>query len=303
MADLPKFSIVTPSFNQGHFLEETILSVLHQRYPHIEYIIVDGGSTDNSVDIIKRYESKLAWWVSEKDRGQAHAINKGLERVTGDIVAYLNSDDVFLPGAFDLVAKTFMERPHINWLAGSCLLFGNAAEACVKHPTPTTDVASWLYYNRLPQQSTFWRRSVMQKQGLFEEKFRYSFDYEYWVRLVHGGEHCDVIDFPLAGFRLHPHSKTVAEGTHFAGEDKALRDHYLAKLSPEEIQRLAVMERNGQTFAQFTQAMELKQQGKGGEAWNCFGSAVRQNPGSLRTRFALGCLRRLLRPVSKPPGA
>ncbi len=294
MPDLPKFSIVTPSYNQGHFLEETILSVLNQRYPHIEYIIVDGGSTDNSVDIIKRYESKLAWWVSEKDRGQAHAINKGLERVTGDIVAYLNSDDVFLPGAFDMVAKTFMERPHINWLAGSCLLFGNAAEACVKHPTPAPDVASWLYFNRLPQQSTFWRRSVMQKHGLFEEKFRYSFDYEYWVRLVHGGERCEVLDFPLAGFRLHPHSKTVAEGTHFAGEDKSLRDHYLAKMSPEEVQRLTVMERNGKTFARFTQAMELKQQGKGGEAWDCFIAAAKENPAAMGTRFGLGCIKRLL---------
>ncbi len=294
MPDFPKFSIVTPSYNQGHFLEETILSVLNQRYPHIEYIIVDGGSTDNSVEIIKRYESKLAWWVSEKDRGQAHAINKGLERVTGDIVAYLNSDDVFLPGAFDMVAKTFMERPHINWLAGSCLLFGNAAEACVKHPTPAPDVASWLYFNRLPQQSTFWRRSVMQKHGLFEEKFRYSFDYEYWVRLVHGGERCEVLDFPLAGFRLHPHSKTVAEGTHFAGEDKSLRDHYLAKMSPEEVQCLAVMERNGKTFARLTQAMELKQQGKGSEAWDCFFAAVKENPAALGTRFGLGCVKRLV---------
>lgn len=294
MPDLPKFSIVTPSYNQGHFLEETILSVVNQRYPHIEYLIVDGDSTDNSVDIIKRYESKLAWWVSEKDRGQAHAINKGLERVTGDIVAYLNSDDVFLPGAFDMVAKTFMERPQINWLAGSCLLFGNAAEACMKHPLPTPDVASWLHFNRLPQQSTFWRRGVMQKHGLFEEKFRYSFDYEYWVRLVQGGERCEVLDFPLAGFRLHPQSKTVAEGTHFAGEEKSIREVYVAKMSPEEVQRLAVMERNGKTFARFTQAMELKNQGKGSEAWRCFFTAAKENPGAMGTRFGLGCVKRLM---------
>ena len=298
MPDLPKISIVTPSYNQGHFLEETILSVWNQRYPHVEYIIVDGGSTDDSVEVIKRHERKLAWWVSEKDRGQAHAINKGLERVTGDIVAYLNSDDVFLPGAFDMVAKIFTERPHINWLAGSCILFGNAAEACVKHPLPTPDVASWLHFNRLPQQSTFWRRSVMQKHGLFEERFRYSFDYEYWVRLVHGGERCDVVDFPLAGFRLHPHSKTVAEGTHFAGEDKAFRELYLAKLKPEEVQAFAVMERNGRTFAEYTQAMELHRQGQGAAAWKCFFTAAKKNPGSLRTRFGLGCFRRLLRPSS-----
>lgn len=303
MGELPKFSIVTPSYNQGHFLEETILSVLNQRYPHTEYIIVDGGSTDSSVEVIKRYESKLAWWVSEKDRGQAHAINKGLERVTGDIVAYLNSDDVFLPGAFDMVAKIFMERPHINWLAGNCILFGNAAEACVKYPTPAADIASWLHFNRLPQQSTFWRRSVMQKHGLFEEKFRYSFDYEYWVRLVHGGERCETVDFPLAGFRLHPQSKTVAEGTHFAGEDKAFRDHYLAKMKPEEVRSFELMERNGKTFALFAKAVELKSAGKSSEAWDCFTKAVKGNPAALGTRVGMGCLRRLFRAAPKSPAA
>lgn len=294
MAELPKFSIVTPSYNQGHFLEETILSVLNQRYPHIEYLVVDGGSTDDSVSIIKRYESRLAWWVSEKDHGQAHAINKGLERVTGDIVAYLNSDDVFLPGAFDMVAKTFMENPQMNWLAGSCILFGNPDEACVKHPTPAPDVASWLHYNRLPQQSTFWRRSVMQKHGLFEERFRYSFDYEYWVRLVQGGERCHVLDFPLAGFRLHPHSKTVAEGMHFGGEDKSLRDHYLAKMSAEEVRCFEMMERNGKTFGQFTEAMELSRKGQGPAAWKRFFEAAQKNPAAIFTRFGLGCVKRLL---------
>src|SRR5262245_53985018 len=102
-----KLSIVTPSFNQGRFLEETLLSVLNQGYENLEYIVIDGGSTDNSVEIIKRYEDRLAYWVSEKDRGQVHAINKGLEKVTGDVFAFINSDDLYFPGVFNAVMKHF----------------------------------------------------------------------------------------------------------------------------------------------------------------------------------------------------
>src|SRR5215211_5038115 len=102
-----KLSVVTPSFNQGKFLEQTILSVLSQNHEQLEYIIIDGGSTDESVEIIKRYADRLAYWVSEKDRGQVHAINKGLEHVTGDILAFINSDDVYLPGTFNAVMTHF----------------------------------------------------------------------------------------------------------------------------------------------------------------------------------------------------
>ncbi len=120
-----KLSIITPSFNQGRFLEETILSVLNQGYQPLEYIVIDGGSTDESVSIIRRYEDKLAYWVSEKDRGQVHAINKGLEKATGDILAFINSDDVYLPGAFNAVISHFEEHPQSEWVCGDTIMFGD----------------------------------------------------------------------------------------------------------------------------------------------------------------------------------
>src|SRR6266852_3950433 len=121
----PKLSIVTPSFNQGRFLEETIQSVLDQRYEPLEYIIIDGGSTDESLEVIRRYEKHLAYWISEKDRGQVDAINKGLKRTTGDIFAFINSDDVYLPGTFAAVAEYFENHSASEWVCGDTIMFGD----------------------------------------------------------------------------------------------------------------------------------------------------------------------------------
>src|SRR5258708_1539817 len=124
----PKLSIVTPSYNQGQFLEETILSVLDQKYANLEYIIIDGGSTDESVEIIRRYAKHLAFWVSEKDRGQVHAINKGIAKTTGDIFGFINSDDVYLPGAFNTVVDHFENNPATEWVCGDTVMFGDGLE-------------------------------------------------------------------------------------------------------------------------------------------------------------------------------
>src|SRR5688572_6274864 len=124
-----KISIVTPSFNQGQFIEETVLSVLNQNYPNLEYIVIDGGSTDQTVEVIRRYEDRLAYWASEKDRGQVHAINKGLAKSTGDIFAFINSDDVYLPETFAAVAEYFDAHPEAEWVCGDTIMFGDG------HPT------------------------------------------------------------------------------------------------------------------------------------------------------------------------
>lgn len=223
---LPRISIVTPSFNQAKYLEQTIRSVLDQNYPNLEYIVCDGGSTDGSVDIIKRYAERLAFWCSEKDGGQSSAINKGLNRATGDILAYINSDDYYLPGAFERVAREYQsgERFIVGWSqyleepGGDYRPYGLQA-----HATP----ADWLIKNPIPQQSAFWSREIWRRIGPFREDLHYSFDYEYWLRInfvarvrLHAVSQC------MAVFRLQNASKTMSGPEPFEPEDARLRGQY-----------------------------------------------------------------------------
>ena len=209
----PKISIVTPSFNQGRFLEETILSVLNQNYPNLEYIVIDGGSTDETVEVIRRYQNRLAYWISEKDRGQVHAINKGLERASGDIFAFINSDDVYLPGTFAAVTEYFEEYPQTEWVCGDTIMFGEGhATELIQSVVPRSAAhcLSWAYTAAQP--GHFWRRELV--EGGFDEGWPYDFDHDLYVRLLLAGHRCEHIPLPFAAYRLHAFSKTVAEGHH-----------------------------------------------------------------------------------------
>lgn len=214
----PKISIVTPSYNQGQYIEETIRSVLGQNYPNLEYIIIDGGSTDGSVEIIRRYESQLAYWVSERDRGQYHAINKGFERSTGEIMAWINSDDKYCPWAFQVVAAIFSSVPEVEWLTTSTRLFWNERGELVQASHAQGFARTWFYRgwhlgNRpgfkgwIQQESTFWRRSLWEKAGgRVDDSLQYAGDFELWARFW---QHADLVATacPLGGYRYHAAQK------------------------------------------------------------------------------------------------
>ena len=193
-----KLTIVTPSLNQGSFLEETILSVLKQGYEPLEYIVIDGGSNDESVSVIRRYEDRLAYWVSEKDRGQVHAINKGLEKATGDVFAFINSDDVYLPGAFNAALGHFDENPESKWVCGDTIMFGEGHDTRLIRanvPASAAHCLSWAY--RAPQPGHFWKTELV-KSG-FAERWNYDFDHDMYVRLLLAGYTCEYLPLPMAG--------------------------------------------------------------------------------------------------------
>jgi glycosyltransferase involved in cell wall biosynthesis len=229
---LPKISIVTPTLNQALFIEETIQSVLSQDYPNLEYLIVDGGSTDNTMQVIRKYEAHLSW-ISEKDNGQTDAINKGLKLVTGDIVAFINSDDCYAPGAFMAVGEFFASHPETNWLTGLCINIDEAGNEIRRLTRLYKNF--WLLWNSytvlkvlnyISQPSTFWKRSTMERIGYFNEKLYYTMDYDYWLRL--GGSYpLHVLYRDLARFRIHGNSKSGTT-THrqFDEELKVVEQYY-----------------------------------------------------------------------------
>lgn len=227
---LPKLSIVTPSFNQGQFLEKTIKSVLDQGHSNLEYLVVDGGSSDNSVEIIRRYEKHLAYWVSEPDRGQAHAINKGLACATGDIFAFINSDDLYLPGAFSAVVDYFQQHPDCDWLCGDTVMFGEGhAEEVIRARVPKSAAHCLAWSYNAPQPGMFWKRKLL--TGGFDEQWRYCFDHELYVRLLLAGHRCHYLPRSLGAYRLHGESKTVAEATGFDREFDAIAEMYEGSLA------------------------------------------------------------------------
>lgn len=210
----PKITVVTPSYNQARFLERTILSVLNQDYPNLEYIIIDGGSTDGSVEIIKKYESKLAYWVSEPDRGQSHAINKGWQRATGEIVAWLNSDDTYRDGALFSIAKYFTEHLEVDMTYGDVYVIDEMDKLLYPFICPQFNLKRYIkdcdYF--IPQQAVFFRRQVFEKVGLLDENLHFKMDRDYFIRIGLNG--CvKRIPHYLAHFRTHPAAKSTPQNT------------------------------------------------------------------------------------------
>jgi glycosyltransferase involved in cell wall biosynthesis len=214
-------SVVSPSFNQAQYLETAIRSVIDQEYPRIEYLLIDGGSTDGSVDIIKRYQDRIAYWTSEPDAGQADAINKGLKRATGEIVAWINSDDVYLPGAIAQAAAVFNKHPDIGMVYADGIMVDHELKILDRHTYPQVDVTDLLSFEVILQPTVFMRREVLAEVGYLDPSYDLILDHELWVRIA---SRYPVLHVPAfwALERTHPQAKTIAQAGAFVDEAERL---------------------------------------------------------------------------------
>ncbi len=234
--NLPKISVITPSYNQVGFIEQTIRSVLLQQYPNLEYIIIDGGSADGSVEVIRRYEPWLSYWVSEPDRGQSHAINKGFEKATGQVLCWLNSDDYYLPGALLTAGRTLADGANNYALVGHCLKVyqdGRPAvmlEGCYENRRRLLQF--WKGY-QMHQPAIFWRREVFEMTGYLDEGLHQIMDFDYWARISGYFDFVNV-DCALAGCNYYADAKTGDDYARYHSDLKRYAYRYRgSKLSPE----------------------------------------------------------------------
>ncbi len=232
----PKISIITPNFNQAGYIEETILSVIGQNYPKLEYIIIDGGSTDGSVDIIKKYEKQITYWVSEPDAGLYYALQKGFDKATGEILGWINSDDKLHPNALHVVGELFDSFENVNWITGCPSGFDEKG-----YTVALGEVKRWskydfyLYdYKWIQQESTFWRRSLWDKAGRFLNKeIKYAADFELWLRFFRYDKLFTVRTI-LGGFRFRSSSQmSVIHSDKYQEEANGLIDKEILTLSKE----------------------------------------------------------------------
>lgn len=240
----PKISIVTPSFNQGEYLEETIRSVLDQGYPDLEYIIIDGGSTDNSVDIIRKYEKYLAYWISEPDQGMYHALNKGFSISSGEIMAWINSSDLYCPWAFSVVADAFIQLPQVQWLtSGFPLVWDGKSRAIKCKEIAGFSQQSFLdgrHLNVLPnflwvvqQESTFWKKSLWKRVGgTLSTELKSAGDFELWSRFFRFTD-LYTISTTLGGFRKHADQKSSNGSLYWSEAVDAFETHGISDYTQE----------------------------------------------------------------------
>ena len=227
---MPLFSIITPNYNAAPFVEETIRSIANQTCTDFELIVVDGESTDGSIEILHSLKSHISELIVEKDSGQTNAINKGIKRASGEWIAYLNSDDIYYPDTLKAIKKTISEQQDSKWIIGKSKKFGNEGQfyeyGLLKLPQEEKAI-DWVTYQAYsPQEASFIHRSVFDAIGSFDEDFHFAFDCEYWLRMYLAGYRPVEIDSLVAGFRIHEKSKTGTSWLPFLDEhDKMLRKH------------------------------------------------------------------------------
>ncbi len=229
-----KISIVTPSYNQGQFVRETIESVLAQDVPDLEYMVLDGGSTDNSADIIREYEPRLTYWHSKSDRGQADAIHKGFEMSTGDILGWVNSDDMLKPGALSFVMDIFKHNPEIHFMYGGCEIIDEQGRH-IKNLLEPCYNEKWQLYIRccVPQSSCFWRRALYFETGGLDTSLHYAMDYDLWFKFYNKAKP-HIAKKILSSQRMYAETKTLSEPGILEEEKERVRQRYF-KLPPYRI--------------------------------------------------------------------
>jgi glycosyltransferase involved in cell wall biosynthesis len=218
-SEWPRLSIVTPSYNQGKFIEATIRSVLLQGYPNLEYIIIDGGSTDQSVETIKKYEKYLFYWHSKKDRGQADAINQGLEKTTGEILGWINSDDIYVKGTFHKIVNAFHFHPDCIVVHGNRILINEPGEVTGWMCLPPFDPKTLIY--NVCSETAFWQRSVMKEAGLLKASLQFAMDLEFFCRLYKYGKFLKLNEY-LGYFRCYSENKSYMMA--HIGREEAARE-------------------------------------------------------------------------------
>lgn len=242
---IPKISIVTPSFNHGKFLEQTIDSILSQNYPNLEYIIIDGGSNDNSVNIIKKYEKFLKYWCSEKDDGHYAAVNKGFQLATGDIFAWLNSDDMYCQDAFTTVASIFTAYPQVSWISALHQVVWDVQGRCKKVryiPGFSKEIfldghsftKKYSGMGFIQQESTFWRRQLWHKAGGLRTQFKLAGDFDLWARFYQH-EELYGITHKLGGFRFHGANRSLQSDDYTKEAELSLREMRIREKWPRSL--------------------------------------------------------------------
>jgi glycosyltransferase involved in cell wall biosynthesis len=210
---MPDLSIVTPSFNQGEFLRDTIKSVLSQQSVDVEYVLMDGGSTDLSEGIINEYKSKFHYWQIKKDNGQTNAINMGFEKTSSNIMGYINSDDYYVENAFQIVKEFFKDNPQVDFLIGRCNIVDHINNFLYTYKYKPISKYEYLspkegIRNFIPQPATFWRRDVWNKVGPFSQKYINAFDYHYFLKILLNNHKVGYLDDILASYRVHDNQKS-----------------------------------------------------------------------------------------------